>query len=258
MKKIVGISGGKRFYSYGIAFARGRNFPLAIRRGWWDKSVAMPRLKSRTQNPPGGFIFSIPQAGVRENQSWSFNEAVDKYLAIARANPRLRLPQDRATVENLIDEQNASRVGLIQGGQIYLAQGGVAPPFITPPPAVAKLAGAINKAQLLKDMMESDPVGIALAGQRASVCVQCPMNRKADWKAILAAPAFALVRAMMAAKSVEGVTTQYDEKLETCSACDCPLAVKILYPIEMIKKHTTPEQLAKFHPSCWIRSELNA
>lgn len=92
------------------------------------------KLKSRITTPPNGFIFSIPQIGVINSQSWSFGDMVKKYIDIATANPRLKLPTDPTVVGNMLDAQNAARVMQIKGAEMYIQDSSPAPsPFITPP-----------------------------------------------------------------------------------------------------------------------------
>jgi hypothetical protein len=222
------------------------------------------RLKSRREAPPNGFIFTIPQAGVQNNQSWSFAEAVDKYITIARANPRLRLPTDRTTVENLIDEQNAMRVLQIKGADIYTTISGSAPPpKMILPRNLAPSAGAgsniASGVELLTDWLGSGkkPVAADLAVKRAATCADCPMNKPGDWTKIFTIPASASIRKMLSMKHDMSLATPDDDKLEICDACLCPLKLKVWVPIDLIRSHTTTEKLNSFHEGCWIRSELS-
>jgi hypothetical protein len=95
------------------------------------------KLKSRVTTPPNGFIFSLPQIGIINNQSWSFGDMVKKFIDIAVANPRLNLPTDSAVVSNLLDAQNAARVAQIKGAEMYLSDDSPAPVAFTLPPTCA-------------------------------------------------------------------------------------------------------------------------
>ena len=53
------------------------------------------------------------------------------------------------------------------------------------------------------------------------------------------------------------MSTIYDEKLHLCSACACPLKLKVHVPISWITKRLTPEQMERLKeaPACWIPHE---
>ena len=221
------------------------------------------KMKNRMASPPNGWQFTIPQIGVKNNQSWSFDEMVNKYLAIAQANPKLKLPTDRKQVGDLLDTQNAMRILQIKGADIYVTFSGSAPPpkMILPRSLAASVDAGTNLAsglELLTDWLGSGkkPVKKEQAESRAQTCTGCPMNKPGDWKAIFTNPASAAIRKMLSMKHDLKLETSVDDKLEICEACLCPLRLKVWCDISLIRSHTSQDQLAQFHEGCWIKKEL--
>lgn len=221
------------------------------------------KMKNRMQSPPNGWQFTIPQIGVTNNQSWSFDEMLNKYLAIALANPKLKLPTDRAKAADMLDTQNAMRVLQIKGADTYVTFSGGAPPpkMFLPRSHAASVDAGTNIAsgmELLADWLGTGkkPVSKLQAEKRAVVCAGCPMNKPGDWKAIFTKPASASIRKLLSLKHDLKLETLHDSQLEICEACLCPLRLKVWCDITLIRSHTSQEQLNQFHEGCWIREEL--
>lgn len=102
------------------------------------------------------------------------------------------------------------------------------------------------------------PVLPTLAKQRAETCVKCPMNGSGDWKKYFTEPVAALIRLQVGMKHDMKLETPSDAKLGVCTACDCPLQLKVWVDIEHILKSSTEEALNKMAVSgknCWVMSE---
>lgn len=94
-----------------------------------------------------------------------------------------------------------------------------------------------------------------LAEQRAAVCAVCPLNQAGDWTAIFTVPVSLTLRAILGLLKGQGLTTSQDEKLHVCSACACPMKLKVWCRIHHITDHIPPESKAALAQGCWITKE---
>ena len=87
--------------------------------------------------------------------------------------------------------------------------------------------------------------------------MHCPCNVKMTWlgRLFYNLLSFAAIRYTMVAKRMK-LSTSGDSQLGVCSACMCPLKLKIHVPIGHIFDYTDEETLAALHPKCWILSEI--
>src|SRR5215475_10661525 len=70
----------------------------------------MPRLNNRNMQIPNGLTFHVPEVGWTPRRFSSFNGIVDAVYHLILNNPALqgKYPTDRAAVEDMVDEYNAS------------------------------------------------------------------------------------------------------------------------------------------------------
>ena len=100
-----------------------------------------------------------------------------------------------------------------------------------------------------------EPVSTELAQARADVCLKCPMNYKGDWLWNMATQL--AINAQSRLRKMMNWTVEGEEGLGVCEICGCKERLKIMVPIKHILRHTSPEQLTKYPPHCWIRKETN-
>lgn len=94
-----------------------------------------------------------------------------------------------------------------------------------------------------------------LAEQRAAVCAVCPLNQAGDWTALFTVPVSNTIRAVLGAIKGQGLTTTRDEALHVCSACACPMKLKVWCRLPHILNHMPAESKAALDPRCWITRE---
>jgi len=99
------------------------------------------------------------------------------------------------------------------------------------------------------------PVEQEKAESRAAICETCQNNVKSGWWGKLTKPIASKIKEHMQVKSKLEISVPNEGKLGICSACDCPLALKIWTPIGYIEENTSPEVLGKLTPQCWILAE---
>lgn len=219
---------------------------------------------SHTQTPPQGWAFYQPQTRwtLPNPVSVTFDQAVTLIIKHRQANPATtiqhKLPTDFNSVAAELDAFTRARLGMAP----------LSFPKQTPPPAVPQLSGAVQAgvaavkkiaagAALLMEWEESamPPVAAQLSQKRADTCATCPKNEQG--KALtdyFTGPLSEKMRARFARLFAMNLTTTQDEKLNVCSACLCPLRLKVHTPIELILKRLKPEQRAELDPRCWILS----
>lgn len=215
---------------------------------------------SRTQTPPGGWIFFQAQTGwsVPNPVSQTFNQAVDLILKHRLSNPavtkKFNLSTSKAEVGDELENFTRRRLGL--------------PPLESPPklmprpswlsPAVAGAVADIKRAAqgtaVILDWLTSGgkPVAKELAEKRAATCVACPNNKEGSWYTV--APA-EIIRETLEARKDLTLETSHDAELKSCHVCKCLMRLKVWTPLDHIVKNTRPEILREFPSHCWIVTE---
>jgi hypothetical protein len=99
----------------------------------------------------------------------------------------------------------------------------------------------------------------ALACTRGNGGNPCPRNIAPRWWNVVKHESADAIKRHLALKHSLKIYTPSDDSLHMCGDCGCCLSLKVHVPIEYIKSHTTPEQLAKYKekPWCWQGKELS-
>jgi len=234
----------------------------------------MNRLKSRVNFPPGGFQVIIPATNQKEPFSGSFEAAVEFVMRVRRANPGLSKQNgwklDRGEVEDYVEAQNVKR--LLSSGYTTFVNVYTAPP--PPRPAQKKSQDApfaavgrvLSGAVLLADWVGhgAQVVSESLANTRANICADCPKNTHNDpgnrgfWETIqdrLTTRAAAQIRRIVQLKNEMKLKTVRESELGVCSACDCPLPLKVWTPAKYILNVIPDEVFNQLAPGCWVRAD---
>jgi len=232
----------------------------------------MLRLKDRNKSIPNGFCFYLPELKWHAPSNFpSFTVVCNGLEAVIKANPYLAKkhgwPTDRHGIEDWVDAYNATLCAKM-GWDAYITPsgggGGTLPKSQPPPHSLASLAAAAARVKELvagaRSLMEWDDSGEDgvprdQAQSRALVCSTCPRNEKGDWTEWFTTSAAELIKRRVEKVHSRGLSTIHDESLHVCTACHCPLPVKVHVPLRWITKRLTDEQRAKLDPRCWILSE---
>lgn len=200
-------------------------------------------------------------------QPWvgSFTHCCDSLQQARLANPflceRHGWRTDRAGVEYDVEQQNCARMIAAGYTMFLLADDPSSPnPSYTPPPELKKKVPAVGVKRvaagvaLLVEWLGSGGKAVEthLAETRAAICSICPKNDGGDWKSYFTQPIADKIRLQLEIKNDLQLATTHDEKLTVCSACDCPLKLKVHVPINHILSHTSDEVKAQLDPRCWI------
>lgn len=234
----------------------------------------MPRLKSRQKFIPNGFQFYIPQLKWSPPPYSSFEVICRSVEALIAANPTLaaqhKWPTNILGIADWVDTYNAT-LCLRMGWTDYVEPdaGPSAPKSLAPHQqeslrnlavAAARARELVAGAKTLTEWIDSGepPVAEELSTHRAIVCSKCPKNEPGDWTKWFTVPASELIKRQVEKASARKLTTPRDDQLNLCTACHCPLKLKVHVPIGWIAKRLTEPQKAGLREGkdCWIISEL--
>jgi len=219
----------------------------------------MARLKDRQRQIPGGFKFALPDLNYTSAPFASFDTIVNSVWSAIQANPAVAQargwPQTRDDTAHWVDEFNADFC-YFNGWRDYIngePSGG--PPKSTPPPSQAArlAAGAKTIAEWLGE--GARPVSSDKAEERAFVCTRCPLNVPGDLSTFFTRAASDILRRQIASAREVDLVTIHDHRLGVCSACSCPMRLKVWVPINNIRQHMTDESRAALDKNCWIPRE---
>lgn len=230
----------------------------------------MPTLKNRQRQIPNGIFFYIAASRWR-SQPGSFDSVVQQLQNHLSGNPlvakKYGWSTDKAFLERLVDSFNATVCQKMGWTDYYYTDGGGPPPKPAPPSnpdwSVARAAAA--GVNTLRDWLGAGmkPVPQEQATARALICTTCPKNDKnsaatyvGEWTKYFTKPASEFITREFEQRAKIGAATMYDEQLEVCMACLCPLKLKIFCPIQHIKDRMPDAVKAELDPKCWVLAEL--
>lgn len=238
----------------------------------------MPKLISRDRQIPNGFRYYIPQLKWQSRPFDSFDTIVTNALQVMKANPhvaqRMGWVLTYEAVANQVDYFNAA-LCQANGWHQYITQGGGGAPSV-PFPQVQNpiqpvqpsqpfqpgnlfrslknvVAGGNTIIEWIKSGAEAVPA--ELAEKRAAVCVSCPKNAQGDLTSFFTVPASNAIRAALNSRKEMNLSTTQDDKLGICSACSCPLPLKLHLKLESILPKMPKESFDALAENCWIRTE---
>jgi hypothetical protein len=189
----------------------------------------------------------------------SFNRIVDLVIAARLGNPRITQqngwPTDRPSVEEEVDEFNAKHCEALGWTDFIIAGGGQQGPFSNRSNPFGQLPGVAAGAKILVEWIASgeEAVPIDVSESRAAICADCPKNEKGDWTRFFTVPVSNEIKKQLEKRRGWNLKTSRDAELHVCTACSCPIALKIHMKIDRILQNMPPESRANLHPKCWIK-----
>jgi hypothetical protein len=228
----------------------------------------MLKIKNKRANIPGGYLY------VQRETNWDaykvMPHTINDFYAVAQAirqhrlaNPSFKLSTSMPAIEEELERVNVARIAAIPGAAaVYLMEvGGASPSFHQAPTPTLPLPAAVKSlsagARTILDFEESGepPVSNELATKRAEICVTCPKNETGGLSRFFTIPASELIKKQLERAHEMKLTTPLDNQLNVCSACLCPLKLKVHFPLAFILKHMSEEVKAKLDGRCWILGE---
>lgn len=231
------------------------------------------RLKDRQKQIPGGMFVYVPETKWRSAEWSSFDSIVDQLIQHRLGNPALAMKlgwrTDRPGVEAEVDSFIAN-VCAQMGYTNFIIGADASPPPKMKAPSQQEISGLVAAGQKVKQIFAgiktisewldagAPAVDGAKANLRAMVCVACPLNGEGDFSRWFTVPAAAAIKKQVERLKERKLSTALDDKLNICTACLCPMKLKVHMPLEIIKNHLSDETLDELRkaPSCWIVSEI--
>lgn len=224
----------------------------------------MPRLIDRQKQIPNGYRFYLPSTKWSPAPYSSFNVIVDGLMANLAGNPhvlqQLGWALDRKFIEEKVDQYN-SLLCAQNGWHDYITADGGQPESAPFPDPQTNLSVRLQKvaagAEILVDWISSGAEAVAreLSEHRASVCVTCPKNSQGGFEAFFTVPISNAIRKALIDKDGMHLSTSHDSKLGVCSACLCPMRLKVHVPILKIVKGMPDDSKQQLWENCWIKKE---
>lgn len=235
----------------------------------------MPRLLNRQLQIPYGMTFYLPALKwtPKPAKGASFNQICDQLEAVIKANPAMaaqnKWPKTKPEIENWVDFYNATlceKMGW-EGYTLGEEAAGLSLPKVLSPSqreSLKNLTAAAERAKELiagaRSLIEWDDSGeeavpAETSASRAEVCAKCPLNSSEDLTKWFTVPAAELIKRRIERAQSRRLTTPKDDLLHLCTACHCPLKLKVHVPIAWVRKRLTDEQKARLDTSCWILHE---
>lgn len=228
-------------------------------------------FKSLVNAPPNGWQFIEPTISPEPMVTWDLGSLVNQVIEARKRNPRHRLDSSYDAVYADVLRQNEARVRALPGTDIFFSD---ATTGFTPPPKTSALrrvsqklaaaAGGVVKVNagvgVLLDWLGSGakPVADELAEQRAAVCVDCPKNTKGNLTDFFTVPASDTILKQLEIRKDMNLKTTRDFGLNVCSACLCPMKLKVHVPMSYIQAKMNDKVKSELDPRCWMLKEWTA
>jgi len=224
----------------------------------------MATLKNEQLSIPGGFQYYVPDSKWSPAPFSSIDSITTQLIQHLQARPDIVAKHgwslDPASVRRQVV---AYQVALCvrNGWSDYILGGAETVPFPIPSRSLFAKAKAVAAGvrTLVSWADDGAPtVLVTTANMRAEVCVACPLNGKGGLETYFTVPAQNAIKAQLERKRTMKLETPLDDRLGVCTACDCPLPLKIWLPLDHILAKMPAESKAALHPDCWILSEEKA
>lgn len=231
----------------------------------------MVTLKNPAKHIPFGFNFYQPE--IKHRARGSIDQITRSLVDARLANPgptsRYGWSTDYAKVREEVISYNAQICQRMGWTDYILEADGGQPfpiPFSRPHPTrhsttvLQKLGSAVAGAETLVIWLANkrEAVPAVQAEHRAGTCSGCPMNDKGDILSWFTKPVSEAIRKALRDKDGMELSTSFDDILGVCSACSCPLKLKVWLPKDKIMKEMPKEAFDALHEKCWLRDECNA
>lgn len=229
------------------------------------------RLKNRNHSIPGGFAYLQSETGFEAPKNLSFSSVVDAVVKHRLGNQWLAKKHGWSTnwdaVADEVDSYNALRMQSNPKWHHFLDAdtGGASSvgPFSFPRLSqhANAVAGAVRKTAAGISVLLAwtgsggRVVKQELAQQRAEVCKLCPLNQDGNFWQKIDAEFGKQLKLIIGIKNDLKLKVEGEDKLKSCTGCDCWIPTKIWTPISHILSHTPDEIKKSLDPSCWITAE---
>lgn len=227
------------------------------------------RIKDLNRQIPNGYKFLQPETGWSPRRFASFMSICNGLMQHRLGNKFLaekhKWPTDLPTIQLEVEAYNV-KVCLAHGWNDYLTKSEGEgdpqfPKFTAPPPSfLEKVRNVAVGAETLIEWIASGKEAVErdLADRRAMTCVVCPLNDPGDWTRWFTIPVTRAISKALEKRREWKLATISDDRLGVCSACTCPMKLKVHMPLDQILARIAPDTMNRLDPKCWILEENNA
>lgn len=222
----------------------------------------MSRLIDRNKQVPNGFTYYQPETGWKPPRYASFETIVQGIISHRQANPWLMEKHgwsiDPEAVREELDAYNA-KVCEQMGWTNYITGIGDPSPPLSSRPSQSILqrgrAVAVGAETIVDFVRKDEAVSPDISQHRAETCASCRFNTEGDLLSFFTRPVSEAIRKALELVRGDNLTTTLDSKLGVCSVCDCPLRLKVHFPMPRIQAKMNPETVKQLPEWCWILKE---
>lgn len=229
-------------------------------------------LKNRQEFVPEGYWAYVAELNWTSPRNVSFIDGARAIQQKRLANTQFKWATDLTSVQIWLEQYTEKRLRETYGDAAaaqwiaFDSGGNVSPPF-TPRSrqhlsAAAVVPSKVEKAKagigLLLEWLGTGltPVDGKTANARALVCSACEFNQEPKGLQAAYEKVADGLKALMSARKEMKLTTNYDDRLETCALCDCRMSLKVFTPTAHIREHTSEAMLKSLPQWCWVKKEL--
>lgn len=225
----------------------------------------MPVLKEVQKQIPGGFQFFVPQTNWKPAPFSSIDSIAQQLIQHRRGRPDLVAKHGWSLdLGQVTAEVTAYQVEIcVQNGwNDYLLGGGEGTSFFPPPqPSLLnRVRSVAGGAEVIIDWLKSgaEAVPSELSNNRAQTCSTCPMNQPGGFESWFTVPVSKAIRAAVEHRKEMNLSTSFDDQLQVCSVCLCPIKLKVHLDINRLLRDTPKATHDAFPQHCWIITEEKA
>lgn len=218
----------------------------------------MVKLRDRVHYPPGGYRWYQPETNWAPPTWLPFHDTVLAIIDHRNRNPHQRdrfgWSVDYNTVSEELDLYNARICHEMKWFDRIQGDGIPDPPPKTIPRPVLQSGRPVvaGVKSLAEWTIDGEVVPAEVAGARAGICADCPVNKPGSMTDFLTEAAAKLIHRQFEIRQSRELSTPFDDKLGLCDACGCPLRLKVFAPLRIIEKYLSAEVRGKLDPRCWI------
>lgn len=221
-------------------------------------------LNEHTFPPGGGWKFRQPQ------MNWDnpfamvgFKASVDAIRKVRTANPAITTKHQLSTDPDVIEGEllafTRQRLGIKDTPSFFRRSRNLVAADVAAAKAklVTQFRRANTGAETWRELFgeKGEPVPHDLAEQRASVCVDCPQNKRGDLLSFFYRPVANQLLKLLEEMKGRNLSTSHDANINVCDACGCPLKAKVHVPVDITRRHMKDEERSKLDARCWILRE---
>ena len=98
----------------------------------------------------------------------------------------------------------------------------------------------------------ADAVEPEIATKRAAICATCINNGQGGLERYFTIAVSEAIRGELNRRNLMRLSTPYDDKLNVCEVCYCPLKLKVHLPLARVTNELAPDLKETLPPHCWI------